>query len=106
MFARPGAGVQMLGVRGVAELDYDHPRRKVMTPTRRQFLASSALTLSAAGYARAADGPNAKVRVAVMGVRSRGKDLLGTFLKVPGVEVTHLVDPDANVVPKALEVAA
>src|SRR5882724_8023388 len=73
--------------------------------SRRDFLAASALTLSAAGYARAADAPNDKVRLAVMGVRSRGKDLLGSFLKVPGVEVTHLIDPDENVVPAAMAVA-
>ncbi len=72
---------------------------------RRDFLAASAMTLSAAGYARASDGPNEKLRLAIMGVRGRGKDLLGTFLKIPGVEITHLIDPDENVVPAAMAVA-
>lgn len=73
--------------------------------TRRQFVRSSAaLTLTAAGYVRAADRPNDKVRVAVMGVRGRGKQLLPVFLGQPGVEVTHLIDPDGSVVPAALAV--
>ena len=38
--------------------------------TRREFLAASAVTLSAASYNRAADKPNEKVRVAVMGLRA------------------------------------
>jgi predicted dehydrogenase len=73
--------------------------------SRRDFLAASALTLSAAGYSRAANRPNDTLRVAVMGVRSRGKDLLGTFLKVPGVEISYLVDPDESMIPAALAVA-
>ena len=45
------------------------------SPTRREFMATSALTLSAATYNRAASKPNEKVRVAVMGLRTRGKQL-------------------------------
>ena len=37
------------------------------------------LTLSAASYTRAADKPNEKVRVAVMGLRIRGKQLAPAF---------------------------
>jgi predicted dehydrogenase len=73
--------------------------------TRRQFVSSSAaLTLTAAGYARAADRPNDKARIAVMGVRGRGKQLLPVFLGQPDIEVTHLIDPDETVVPAALAV--
>src|SRR5262245_59908956 len=74
--------------------------------SRRHFLTASALTLSAAGFARAGHAPNDTLRVAIMGVRGRGKDLLGTFLKVQGVEVTHLIDPDENTFPAAKAVAA
>jgi predicted dehydrogenase len=73
--------------------------------SRRDFFAASALTLSATSYARAGRGPNDVLRVAVMGVRGRGKELLPTWMKVPGVEVMHLVDPDANQFAKAMEVA-
>jgi len=72
----------------------------------RDFLAASALTLSAAGYARAANRPNDALRVAIMGVRGRGKELLPVWTKVPGVEVSYLIDPDENMMPAALAVAA
>jgi predicted dehydrogenase len=75
-----------------------------MFSTRREFLVASALTLSAASYARAADKPNAKVRVAVMGLRTRGKQLAPHFAAAPGVEVTHLIDPDPATVKPALDV--
>lgn len=73
-----------------------------MTTTRRSFLACSALTLSAAAYSRAADSPNESLKVAVMGGRIRGKYHLKAFPKVKGVEVTHLIEPDSNIVPEAL----
>jgi predicted dehydrogenase len=75
-------------------------------PTRREFLATSALTLSAASYNRAADKPNEKVRVAIMGLKIRGKQLAPHFAAAPNTEITHLVDPDpAQVAPvlKALK---
>ena len=73
-----------------------------MPATRREFLAASALTLSAASYNRAADKPNEKVRLAVMGLRVRGKQLAPVFAGVHGVEITHLVDPDAAMVKPTL----
>jgi predicted dehydrogenase len=75
-----------------------------MTPTRREFLATSALTLSAASYNRAADNPNEKVRVAIMGLRVRGKQLAPGFAAAPNTEITHLVDPDPSMVKPVLEV--
>src|SRR5579885_2281627 len=44
--------------------------------TRRDFLAASALTLSAATYNGAAAKPNDRHRLAVMGTRVRGKQLI------------------------------
>src|SRR5262245_27540249 len=76
----------------------------VSSATRRQFLAASALTLSAASYARAGQKPNEKVRLAVMGLRSRGKQLMPGFAAVAGVEISHLIDPDPGMVKPALEV--
>ena len=73
-----------------------------MPATRREFLAASALTLSAASYNRAADKPNEKVRLAVMGLRVRGKQLAPVFAGVHGVEITHLVDPDPAMVKPTL----
>lgn len=75
-----------------------------MSATRREFLATaSALTLSAASYTRAADGPNEKVRVAIMGLRTRGKQLAPQFAATPNVEITHLIDPDPAMVKGALD---
>ena len=74
--------------------------------TRRTFLHSSALTMSAAAYAGAADAPNDRVRVAVMGGRIRGKFHLGAFPSQPNVEITYLIEPDESIVPAALEALA
>lgn len=74
-----------------------------MPATRREFLATSALTLSAASYARAADKPNEKVRVAIMGLRTRGKQLAPAFVAAPGTEISHLIDPDPSMVKGALD---
>ncbi|MFO0823744.1 MAG: Gfo/Idh/MocA family oxidoreductase [Gemmataceae bacterium] len=73
-------------------------------PTRREFLATSALTLSAASYNRAADKPNEKVRVAIMGLKIRGKQLAPHFAAAPNTEITHLVDPDPAQVAPVLKV--
>ncbi|MFO0808133.1 MAG: Gfo/Idh/MocA family oxidoreductase [Gemmataceae bacterium] len=72
------------------------------TVSRREFLAGSA-ALAAATYARAGDKPNDKVRLAVMGVRSRGRDLARSFLKCDGVEVVTLIDPDETLIPRAVK---
>lgn len=73
------------------------------TPTRRQFLATSALTLSAASYTRAGQQPNEKVRVAIMGLRTRGRDLSPGFAAAPNTEITHLIDPDPSMVKPVLD---
>jgi predicted dehydrogenase len=71
---------------------------------RRGFIATSAFALSAASYRSAAAEPGERVRLAVMGLRSRGKDLLGGFTGLPHVEVTHLIDPDPGVIKPALDI--
>jgi predicted dehydrogenase len=76
-----------------------------MPTDRRRFLAASAGTvagLSAATAAGAADRPNERVVLAVMGVNSRGRGLLGGFSAFPDVEIAYVCDPDENVVPGAL----
>jgi predicted dehydrogenase len=72
-------------------------------PDRRSFLqASASAALSAAAAAGAADRPNERVRLAVMGVRGRGRDHLRNFSALPDVEITTVCEPDDNVVPDAL----
>jgi predicted dehydrogenase len=41
-------------------------------------------------------GANDTVRLGVVGIRGRGGDHVNEFLQVPGVQVTHLVDPDSR----------
>jgi predicted dehydrogenase len=48
-----------------------------------------------------AAGPT--LRVAVMGLNNRGKQLLTPFLDCPEVEITHLCDPDSSVIPPVLK---
>ena len=67
---------------------------------RRQFLDGAAAT-AAAGYvvsrgvALAAESPNDKVVVGVMGL-SRGKSLSQRFSQQPNVEVKYVCDVDSN----------
>src|SRR5262249_45591487 len=72
---------------------------------RRRFLTATAAAagLSALTVAGAADNPNERVRLAVMGVHGRGKDLIRGFSALDGVEVACLCEVDDNVVPAALK---
>src|ERR1700688_3518312 len=77
--------------------------------TRRDFLKTAAKTTGAAGvYAgltfltrpERVFGANDRVRIAVCGLRNRGKDHLDGFSKVPNVEVAALCDVDETVLNK------
>lgn len=73
--------------------------------SRRAFLATStaaAAGLSALNARSAAERPNERLVLAVMGVRGRGRDLLREFSTCPDVEIAYICDPDDNVVPEAL----
>ncbi len=75
-----------------------------MSVHRRSFLATSAAagTMSALTAAGAADAPNEKIRIAVMGVNGRGRALLGGFSALDNVEIAYICEVDRNVVPRAL----
>jgi predicted dehydrogenase len=73
------------------------------SPSRREFLASSAATLTAASYTRAAQSPNTAIRLAIMGLRTRGRDLAPGFAAIAGVEIVSLVDPDPAMVRPVLD---
>ena len=68
--------------------------------------AAAVAGLSAAGHARAAQKPNERIALAIMGVKGRGRDLINYFAPLPNVEITHLIDPDDNVVPQARKALA
>ena len=74
--------------------------------TRRDFLKTAARTTGAAGVFTGLTfltrpervfGANDRVRVAVCGLRSRGKDHLDALARVPNVEVAALCDVDETV---------
>lgn len=71
--------------------------------TRRHFLQSSVAALSAAGAAGAADKPNEKIHLAVLGVHGRGRGLLRGFSGFDDVEIVAVCDPDENVIADALK---
>jgi predicted dehydrogenase len=75
------------------------------TLDRRNFLhaAASTAALTALTAAGAADKPNEKIRLAVMGVRGRGRGLISGFAPFDDVEIVCLCDPDENVVPDAIK---
>jgi len=72
-----------------------HSRRTFL---RRAAAAGAAATLTIAGTKSSGKvlGANDTVRLGVVGIRGRGGDHVDEFLKVPGVQVTHLVDPDSR----------
>jgi predicted dehydrogenase len=73
---------------------------------RRRFLQSSAASvaaLSAVTAAGAADKPNEKIVLAVLGVNGRGCGLLSGFSSFDNVEIAAICDPDDNVVAKAIK---
>jgi len=89
---------------------------------RRQFLQSTAAVASAvaafqsrtasAGGAAAPDketkraGANDTLRVAVIGVRGRGKDHVSSLCNLDGVRVTTICDVDRNVIGPAMKTVA
>ncbi len=73
---------------------------------RRHFLQASASTLaglSARTAAGAADRPNERIVLAVMGLRNRGRDLVRGFADLENVEIAYLCEVDDNVVAPSLK---
>jgi predicted dehydrogenase len=73
-----------------------------MTLNRRTFIHSS-LALPALTFRGAADKPNKKVVIGVLGARIRGPQLIKGFTAFDDVEVAYVCDPDLRLIPKALE---
>src|SRR5438093_9177756 len=77
--------------------------------TRRDFLKTAATTTVGASAVTGLTfvtrpervfGANDRVRVAVCGLRSRGKDHLDAFARVPNVEIAALCDVDEDLLNK------
>src|SRR5438093_11495299 len=85
--------------------------------TRRRFLKTSVVSvagLSALSYGRAADAPNEKVVLALIGIGStvpgsvggRGRQLLRPFGSFKDVEIAYLCDVDENLYPFGQKILA
>ena len=70
-----------------------HSRRTFL---KRAAAASVAASLTIAGTKSSGRvlGANEVVRVGVAGIHGRGGDHISEFVQIPGVQVTHLIDPD------------
>jgi len=76
---------------------------------RRNFLETTAgVALGAAALAQtqaqAAETPNEKIVVGVMGVNGRGRSLAAGFVGQPNCEVAYICDVDSRAIPRAVEV--
>lgn len=81
---------------------------------RRDFLNTSsklaggglALGLAASLYAGEEETKRERppVRLAIMGVNNRGKQLLPGFVRFPEVEVAYICDPDSDTIPAAVKI--
>src|SRR2546427_6526474 len=74
--------------------------------TRREFLKTASKTTGAAGVFAGLTflarpervfGANDRVRIAVVGLRGRGKDHIDAFSRIPNVEIAALCDVDSSV---------
>jgi predicted dehydrogenase len=72
---------------------------------RRTFLATSALAAAWTTLPRALaqNTPSNRIRIGVVGVRSRGNELMNDVAKLPGVEITAICDVDSQVLAQRLK---
>jgi predicted dehydrogenase len=76
--------------------------------SRRRFLQHSSTALGGLILAGTAASPrvrgaNDRLRIAVAGVKGRGKSHISGWLSQPNVEIAYLIDPDQNVLAGALK---
>lgn len=77
----------------------------MQTTTRRSFLGAAVTTATTVAFAPhvIARRPDDEVRLAVIGLKGRGTQLLVGFEKLPGVRVVGLCDVDEQVLARELE---
>jgi len=68
-------------------------------PTRRSFLkhsleAAAAITIAGTKSSGRVLGANDVIRIGVCGIHGQGNAHIGQYLKLPGVQITYLIDPD------------
>ena len=79
---------------------------------RRDFLKQTSVltaglaTLGNAGSLRAAETPNERVRVGIIGCNARGMAHIAGYLALPNAEITHVCDVDSRAVEKGVAAVA
>ncbi len=71
-----------------------------MNYSRRSFLATTAMSLSAAS-ASSVIGANERIRIGMIGLGGRGSGSASWFSKIEGVEIAYLCDADQKMVDRA-----
>src|SRR5262249_56378575 len=75
-------------------------------PTRRDFLKTASVgalvTIAGTKSAPRVLGANETIRIGVAGLNSRGGSHVGAWTTIPGVQLTHLIDPDTRTYGKQL----
>jgi len=104
---RPGKETMSTNVRIPGRLTEVAARTSASGCTRREFLRQTALAAGAVAAApaivRAADAnPNDTIRVAIVGVRSKGTHHIQMFSQIPGVRIVAVCDADQDVLRAAL----
>ena len=76
-------------------------RRRFLKNTGSVAAAVAAAPIVKSGWSK--DSPNDTIRIAVIGIRSRGQEHYKEWSKMPNVEVATLCDVDESLFPKALK---
>ncbi|MFA4028456.1 MAG: hypothetical protein GDYSWBUE_000336 [Candidatus Fervidibacterota bacterium] len=72
--------------------------------TRRQFIKTSVGAIGGIYFISSrVFGANDRIRVAVAGLNGRGGSHIDEFMRIPGVEIAYLVDPDTRTFAKRLK---
>jgi len=76
--------------------------------SRRDFLKQSSILTTglAAGFAGAAQSPNEKVLLAIIGCNGRGMDHIAGYLSLPNAEIGYICDVDSRAVEKGVAAVA
>jgi predicted dehydrogenase len=76
-------------------------------PTRREFLKTASVgalvTIAGTKSAPRVLGANDTIRIGVAGLNGRGGSHVGEWLRIPGVQMTYLIDPDTRTYDKRLK---
>jgi predicted dehydrogenase len=77
-----------------------HSRRSFL---KRTLAAAATITIAGTKSSGRVLGANDAIRVGVAGIHGRGASHIGSYLAIPGVQITYLIDPDTRTFEKHLK---